>query len=736
MDERQTEETIELTGKVTAVTYHNEVSMWSVFTADCDGESIRAVGIMPKPNVGEIIVMKGEYVEHPTYGTQFYAETAERHLPERADDILDYLMAGAIKGIGRVTATAIIRKFGDQALKIFETEPLRLAEVKGISLAKARQLGEEFRKQFGMREAILACTDFGMSPAEAMRCWRLWGQAVVERIAHTPYDFCIPDLQIGFDRIDDICLKNGTDREDRARLRAGIRHVLTHNLGNGHTCIPTEKLVPTAAGLLQVSIELITAVLEELSGDGRLAVEEIRDKSFVFLPEYYEAERLIAKELAFRADILNFQHADTEDLIRQVEEHNGICYEEEQKRAIDAALNRGVLILTGGPGTGKTTTLRAVLMLLEADGEEVVLAAPTGRAAQRLSDLTGCEAKTIHRLLKAQWNGQAQEFFYNEENPLSATTIIVDEMSMVDVLLFDRLIRALKPNCRLILVGDTDQLPAVGAGNILADAIESGRIPVVQLKRVFRQAMQSEIVTNAHRIVAGEFPKWSDRNGDCFFIRKGNYTAVTETVVDLCCRRLPDSYGKSVRHDIQVLCPGRKGEIGSIELNRRLQERVNPHSLDTPCVSLHGQLFRVGDKVMQVRNNYDLSWVKDDGSIGFGIFNGEIGLLTAIHAQDQEFTVDFDGRIVTYTYQEVQDLEHAYAITIHKSQGSEFDIVVLPLYRPQPKLAYRNLLYTAVTRAKSLLVIVGTEEAIGQMIDNVRKAKRYTALNAFLTEGM
>ena len=736
MEQYQTSETIELTGKVTAVTYHNDISLWTVFTVDVDGQSIQAVGIMSKPNVGEIVVMQGEYVEHPTYGTQFYAETAERHLPERAEDILDYLMSGAIKGIGRATATAIIRKFGDNALKIFENDPLRLAEIKGISLAKARQLGEEFRKQFGMREAILACTDFGLSPAEAMRCWRLWGQSVVDRISKAPYDFCTPDLQIGFDRIDDICLRNGTDREDRSRVRAGIRHVLTHNLNNGHTCIPLDKLLPTSAGLLQVEQQLAAVTLTEMVEEGQLSLTTLKEKPFVFLPDLYDAERYIAKELAFRADILLFQHNNTEELIRQIEEHNQITYDSEQKRAIDAAINRGVLVLTGGPGTGKTTTLRAVLMLLEAEGENVVLAAPTGRAAQRLADLTGCEAKTIHRLLKAQWNGQAQEFFHNEQNPLDATTVIVDEMSMVDVLLFDRLVRALKPNCRLILVGDTDQLPAVGAGNVLGDMIDSGRIPVVQLKKVFRQAMTSEIVTNAHRIVAGEFPKWSGHDGDCFFIRKGNYTAVTETVVDLCCRRLPDSYGKSVRHDIQVLCPGRKGEIGSISLNQKLQERANPFSYDTPNVSLHGQLFRVGDKVMQVRNNYDLSWIKEDGSIGYGIFNGEIGILKKIQAREQEFEVDFDGRVVTYTYQEVQDLELAYAITIHKSQGSEFDIVVLPIYRTQPKLAYRNLLYTAVTRAKTLLIIVGTEEAIGQMIDNVRKSKRYTALKTFLDEGI
>ena len=732
-----TENPIELTGKVTAVTYHNEVSGWTVLTMDCQGDSVRAVGIMPKPNVGEILVVKGEYVEHPTYGTQFYAETSERHLPERAEDILDYLMSGAIKGIGRVTATEIIRKFGDDALNILQNDPLRLAEIKNISLAKARQLGEEFRKQFGMREAILACTDFGLQPVEAMRCWRRWGQKVVDRLQASPYDFCDPELMIGFDRIDDICLRRGTDREDEQRVRAGIRHVLVHNLNNGHTCLPQDKLIPTAAAMLEITLELCAAVLERMLAEYSLERSRLRGKDFLFLPELYEAEKHIANEIAFRADMSVFQSDSCEDRIRSIENLNGIEYAPEQRRAIETALNRGLLILTGGPGTGKTTTLRAVLMLLEADGEEVALAAPTGRAAQRLSEMTGCEAKTIHRLLKVQWAGDTQEFFYNAQNPLDATTVIVDELSMVDVLLFDHLLSALKPNCRLIMVGDTDQLPAVGPGNILGDLIESGKVPVVQLKQVFRQAMESEIVTNAHRIVAGEFPKWSNRNGDCFLLRKGNYTAVTETVIDLCCRRLPDSYGKSVHSDIQILCPGRKGEIGTIEINKKLQMQLNPPRPDVRCVQLQGgyKTLRVGDKVMQMRNNYDLSWSREDGSIGSGIFNGEIGLLVEILPHERVLTVDFDGRLVSYTYQEAEDLELAYAITIHKSQGSEFDIVILPLYRPQPKLAYRNLLYTAVTRAKTLLIIVGTEEAISQMLENVRKTKRYTALQSFLTEG-
>ena len=385
------QKSIALTGKVTAVTYHNEVSGWTVLTLDCQGGSERAVGVMPKPNVGETLEMTGEYVEHPSYGTQFYAETATRYLPERAEDILEYLMSGAIKGIGRVTATAIIRKFGDEALKILESDPLRLAEVKNISLAKARQLGEEFRKQFGMQEAILACTDFGLQPIEAMRCWRRWGQRVLDRIKVSPYDFCDPELMIGFDRIDDICLQRGFDREDGSRLRAGILHVLRHNLNNGHTCLPQDKLVPTAAALLEVELSQIENTLQQMLEEQALESEVLHEKAFVFLPELYQAERHIANDIAFRVALPLYAETDWDDRIQQIEAQNGIQYETEQKRAIKAAMDRGLLILTGGPGTGKTTTLRAILMLLEASGEKVMLAAPTGRAASRLSELTGME---------------------------------------------------------------------------------------------------------------------------------------------------------------------------------------------------------------------------------------------------------------------------------------------------------------------------------------------------------
>jgi exodeoxyribonuclease V alpha subunit len=521
--------------------------------------------------------------------------------------------------------------------------------------------------------------------------------------------------------------------DDSRRIEAGILHVLRHNLNNGHTCLPAHKLVTAAGALLGVDEETVRPILSELLRGFVVKEELIEDRPFIFLPHLYQAEKYIASRICLMTGFHTSITETTEKNLAVIEQKNGVFYEKEQKKAILAAVEKGLLILTGGPGTGKTTTLRAIITLLEGLGEQVSVAAPTGRAAKRMTELTGCEAKTIHRLLEVQWDDNDNHVFArNEKNPLDVDALILDEVSMVDTLLFESLLRALKPGCRLILVGDTDQLPAVGAGSVLHDLIGSGTLPVVKLTQVFRQALESDIVANAHRVVTGEMPVLSKKEGDFFFVPQPSSADTAQTVVDLCARRLPTTYGTSVFDGIQVLCPGRKGEIGTGALNARLQAALNPEMPDRhEWTGEHGVL-REGDKVMHIKNDYDIGWTRDNGETGLGVFNGDIGVLEEICVRDQTLKIRYDDRVALYTYDQAKELEPAYAITVHKSQGSEFDTVILPLFRNQSQLCYRNLLYTAITRAKNLLVLVGSKETVALMVKNDRKTLRYTGLKHFL----
>ncbi len=725
----------ELQGRVERVVFRNTDNGWTVLELAAKDGIETVVGIIPMASVGERLTLRGEYTEHPTFGHQFKASDCKRELPEEAESILRYLQAGSVKGIGPTTAAAIVKKFGDDSLRIMEQEPERLCEVRGISPARARKIAEEFAAQFGLREVMLALGEYGLTAAEAMSCWKRFGPGTVERVRENPYLLCSSGLSIRFERIDELCLRQQLDPADPRRLCAALLYVLRHNTGNGHTCLPEDKLTETTAQLLEVSPEAVGDELARMAEAEEVRALPIGERRFVFLPELYRAERYIARRIAEMTEQHCPAYGGADDAIAILEKRSKIAYEEEQRRAIHAALEQGLLVLTGGPGTGKTTTLKAMLSLLTAAGETVVLAAPTGRAAKRMSELTGCEAKTLHRLLEVQWNeNDTPVFARHERNPLDADAVIVDELSMVDVLLFESLLRAMKPGTRLILVGDSDQLPAVGPGNVLGDLIASEALTVVQLNRVFRQAMQSQIVTNAHRIVAGEYPVWSGRDGDFFLMPVHSFAAVTQTVMTLCAERLPRTYKMSVFDGIQVLCPGRRGEIGTVEFNRRLQEILNPYAATKTECQVEGRTLRVGDKVMQIRNNYDIGWMRDDGSFGTGIFNGDVGVLTAVSRREDALTVRFDDREVTYTREEAKDLELAYAVTVHKSQGSEFDIVILPLFGQQKNLCYRNLLYTAVTRAKRLLIVVGSEQTVRAMVENDRKTLRYSALGAFLRE--
>ena len=726
----------QLIGSVERIVFRNEDNGWTVIELDDGQELHKVVGVLPMVGVGETLRLLGGWVEHPSFGIQFRAEYCERHLPTEEDAILRYLSSGAVKGVGQATAIRIVERFGSHALEVLEKEPERLTEIKGISPAKAQKIAEEYAAQFGLREVLLAFSGYGLTPGEALRCWKKWGASTVERIRQNPYLLCTSGLYIGFERADRICMGMDRPADDPNRVEAGLVYILRHNLNNGHTCLPADKLCETAVGLLGVEPDRVAEVLESMLSSFTVKEETFGGRRFIFLNHLHRAEKYCAARIRLIAGFPPLPNRHIEESIDRIERQGGITYAAQQRRAIVEAVQKGALILTGGPGTGKTTTLEAIIAILEQMGETVAIAAPTGRAAKRIAELTGREAKTLHRLLEVQWEDEETPAFgRNEKNPLDADAVVVDELSMVDVLLFESLLRAMKTGCRLILVGDTDQLPAVGPGCILHDLIESGVLPVVQLTEVFRQAMASHIVSNAHRIVAGQMPEMAFRDGDFFFLPQKSAQCLTQTWLDLCSYRLPGSYGYTAFNGIQVLCPGRKGELGTRELNRRLQALLNPESEERRELTVEGTLLRVGDKVMHVRNNYDIGWTRDDGEMGQGVFNGDIGVLEDIDTREATLSVRYDDRVAVYTRQEAQDLELAYAVTVHKSQGSEFDAVILPLHRLPPMLCYRNLLYTAVTRAKSLLIIVGSRATVEQMVENNRKTRRYSGLGYFLSQG-
>lgn len=720
-------------GIVDGVTFRKEESGFTVLDLEWGDELVTVVGTLPEVFAGERLTVTGCWQTHPTFGEQFRADSFERDMPSGASAILRYLSSGGIKGIGPSTAAKVVEKFGDDTLYVIENEPERLALIKGISQKKAAQIAEEYRAHYGLSEIITFLAEYGVTANEALLVWKRWGAAARDMISENPYVLCAPELGIGFDRIDAAAAALERAADDDSRIYAGIFHVIRHNLGNGHTCLPRKKLVPTACSLLGQPPDAVNDQLDMAIDCGELVSDTLRGEQFIFLPEQYAAETYCAGRIS---TMLQYPPPPVTGYWRQVEINEkitGISYEEVQKQAIAAAMEKGMLVLTGGPGTGKTTTLNAIIDVLEASGSKVAIAAPTGRAAKRITEVTGREAKTIHRLLEVEWGMyDLPSFHRNEKNPLECDALIVDELSMTDTLLFENLLRALKLGSRLVLVGDSDQLPSVGAGNVLGDLISSGRVPVIHLHEVFRQSKQSAIVTNAHKIVAGELPDLNVRDSDFFFLPAGDASSAAKLIEDLCFRRLPAAYGYNPLTDIQVLCPGKKGTVGTRELNKRLQQRINPPHATRHEARFPGVVFREGDKVMQIRNNYDVEWQRDDSQTGQGVFNGDIGILKKIDRFDGRMTVRFDDRTAVYDQSMSNELEHAYAITVHKSQGSEFEAVIIPVLPGPSQLCYRNLLYTAVTRAKSLLILVGQSEVVADMVNGVRKTGRYTALAQFL----
>ncbi|MEE0963915.1 ATP-dependent RecD-like DNA helicase [Ruminococcus sp. YE282] len=724
---------LQLEGAVENIVYRNEQNGYTVLEI-ADGEDlITAVGIMPQASVGDTVNLTGFFITHKTYGKQFSVSVCEICRPTESADILKYLSSGAIKGIGAVTAQRLVSEFGESTLDVMENQPDRVARLRGITESKALAFSAQLKANTGVRTLMLFLGEYGISNTSSVKIYNAFGAGCVEKIKENPYILCSGEFGVTFENADFIAKRENLEAESNVRLRAGITYVLKHNEQNGHTCLPKNKLIEISSRLLQVNPELVAGCMDEMIFDRSVIGDKIGDEDFVFTTQLHLIETYIASRVKMMLEFDAEKIDDIEQEIKICEKNDGIEYAELQKQAVTSALTEGMLILTGGPGTGKTTTLNAIINILKRKGKKVLLSAPTGRAAQRMSEVTGDEAKTLHRMLEVSWDKQDNPVFNkNERNQLKCDALIIDEVSMVDSYIFESVMRALPLGCRLILVGDSDQLPSVGPGNVLGDLIESGVVPVIRLNEIFRQAQKSLIVTNAHKIVNGVMPDLKKVDKDFFFIYKSDKTSGAETILDLCSERLPKAYGYSPLENIQVLSPSKKGELGTAELNRKLQARLNPKSDDKAEVTIGSRTFRTGDKVMQIKNNYDISWYKDNGETGEGIFNGDIGIIQNIDKKSKSIKINFYDKTAVLTYDYASELDFAYAITVHKSQGNEFDAVVIPMFSGPPQLYYRNLLYTAVTRAKKTLILVGVPQTVEYMVNNNRRTKRYSGLKEFL----
>ena len=725
---------LRLEGTVENIVYRNDENGYTVLEIIDGDDFITAVGIMPPVNSGDRVALTGMYTEHRSYGRQFSAKACEVCRPTETADILRYLSSGAIKGVGPATAQRLVKEFGESTLEVMETQPERVALLKGVSKEKALDFAAQLRANAGIRTLMLYLGEYGISNSSAVKIFNAFGAGCVEHIKENPYILCQGDFGVPFERADFIAKRESLESDSGIRVRAGLSYILRHNEGNGHTCLPADKLLDTAAGFLGVSQDRARECLDELIFDRSLILDRLGDTDFIFTPQLHLNEMYIASRVKMMLSFPAEREKNLEDAIAELEESNGIQYADLQREAITAALSEGMLVLTGGPGTGKTTTLNAIIKILQSRGKKVLLAAPTGRAAQRMSELTGDEAKTIHRLLEVSWDKQDNPVFNkNEKNQLKCDALIIDEMSMVDCYIFESVMRALPMGCRLVLVGDSDQLPSVGPGNILGDLIDSGVLPVVRLNEIFRQAQESLIITNAHKIVNGQMPVLNKADKDFFFLRRTVKSEVTELITDLCRSRLPKAYGYSPFENIQVLSPSKKGELGTAELNHRLQSSLNPPDDNKAEVTIGSKTFREGDKVMQIKNNYDIRWFRENGETGEGVFNGDIGIIEKIDRKTKHMRINFYDKTAALTFEDCSDIDFAYAITVHKSQGNEFDAVIIPMFSGPPQLYYRNLLYTAVTRAKKTLILVGTPQTVEYMVNNNRQTKRYSALREFLT---
>lgn len=737
--ERENEGLLILEGTVEHIVYQNRDNGYCVCMVEAGiDELVTVVGMMPFVSEGEQLRVEGKWEVHSNYGRQFKAVYYEKKLPVKQNDILRYLASRTVKGIGPKTAERIVEKFGDDSFDVIENHPDWLSEISGISRQKAIEISENFKEQFGMRSVMMFFREF-FGPATTVKIYKKWGSGAVDIIRENPYILCDEIYGIGFERADRVARALDVDGYSDLRTKAAIKYILSYNASNnGHSFIPEDKLDASAAQLLGISYDDAQDAVDALIGEDKLKAVKLKGRRCIYLKSYYDAEKYIAAKLDLLDRVcVRLEDTDVNRFIEQLEQEENIEYAALQKQAIRCAINSGVMVLTGGPGTGKTTVIRGVMRVFDRLGYEIALAAPTGRAAKRMSEATGREAKTIHRMLEMEYADDSfPRFRRDDKNLLEEHVIIIDEASMIDTAIMAALLKAIKPGARLILIGDADQLPSVGAGNIMGDMLGCERINTVKLTEIFRQARESLIITNAHAINHGIYPDLDTKSRDFFFIHRETDEDIVGTIADLCVRRLPQTYGTSIRDAIQVISPSRKSGAGTDILNIRLQAALNPPAREKRERKFRGILFREGDKVMQTRNNYDIEWTKSTdlgGEVdGIGIFNGDIGTILEINPNAENVTIRFDDRVAVYDFTMLEELEHAFAITVHKSQGSEYPVVIIPAYDFTPMLLTRNLLYTAVTRAQKMVIIVGKQEVVKTMVDNNKQTKRYTGLGYLL----
>ena len=728
MPEQQLEQ---IEGTVEDIIYENEDSGYTVFEVSGGGVITVVCGTVGELHAGESVVCRGRFENHATYGRQFHAQECETDMPKDLEAVYAFLASRSLPYIGAKTADKIMDRFGAEALEVIANDPARLTEIPGISPDKADRIQQEFKRMFGMRELIAYLAQFEISPRKAMEVFRVFGPGAMQAIAANPYLLCGEPLQLDFRHADSIAQYYHMAGDCVQRLEAALQRTLRHNAGNGHTCLPRAQLLETAANFIHQPPEKLAEALDRCIQTDELGVRMFDAVPYIYLPDLLAAEEDIAKRLAMLTRRGKNTARDLDKNIQILELTQGFAYAPLQKEAIRKAMTENCLVLTGGPGTGKTTTVNAILQLLENQAERVALCAPTGRAAKRLSELTGRKASTIHRLLEVDYTGGVVSFIHNDKNLLKCDVVILDEMSMVDVKLFQALIAALRYSCRIIMVGDADQLPSVGPGNILGEIIRSGCVPTVCLNEIFRQAAQSLIVENAHRIINSEPLKKGGKTDDFFFL-DADGDAARKLVCDLVTTRLPRSYGFDPIRDIQVLCPTKLGPTGTQALNVELQNLLNPEQKGKPQLQSASRVFRVGDKVMQVRNNYEIVWNRIGGEQGVGAYNGDIGIVESINMRDRSMVVRMDDKRLIYPAENLNELEIAYAITVHKSQGSEFPAVILPAAQIPPRLCYRNLFYTGVTRARKLCIVAGRRDVVNRMMSNIRQNLRYSGLAQLL----
>ena len=735
MDNSPQDQLLKLEGVVEHMIYENAETGYAVFEVDAGGTDVIVAGNVGSVDNGMSVTVYGRMVNHPSYGEQFKAETCEASLPQDTTALLSYLSSGVLPYIGPSTAKKIVAMFGEDTLNVISETPQSLCRIKGITPEKAAAISNEFRRMYGVREVVAWFTKYGLSAQQAVTAYRAFGPHTVEALTQNPYLLCGEPLQLKFAQVDGIAAALEFDSGSRLRVAAGLLYALRHNANNGHTCLPRAKLLDSTAKFLRVEPAGIEAGLDELLSTEDLRTRTYQGVEYIYLPDLLSAEEDIAARLGQLSTFPTEPPKTLETDIRVLEMTQGFEYAPLQKEAIRLALSSRVMVLTGGPGTGKTTTVNAILSLYEALYDRVALCAPTGRAAKRLSELTNHSASTIHRLLEVDYTTGSVRFIHNEKNLLKYDVIILDEMSMVDVKLFQALLAAARYHCRIIMVGDADQLPSVGPGNILGEILRANVVPTVRLTDIFRQAQQSLIVQNAHRIVEGQMPQKGGPTDD-FFMIESTGLACQKLVCDLVSTRLPKAYGFDPVKDIQVLCPTKVGPTGSVELNRRLQEILNPPMRSKPQIGTekNAKILRLGDKVMQIKNDYDITYERDGAEAGVGAYNGDLGIITAVDPDARAVTVMMDDRKYVYSADQLAELEPAYAVTVHKSQGSEFPAVILPVADVPARLCYRNLLYTGVTRARKLCVLTGTARTEEAMVRNVRQNMRYSGLRFLLAD--